>query len=205
MAKTKKNKENCKNDDDLSVVHLILNNGDSDAFAILEKKYSKVIASLIRKMIKDEDDVDDLTQETFIKAFNALHTYKPEYSFSSWIFRIASNNCIDFLRKKRFSTISLDKPIESDNDDLYIEVEDTSLTPDVQLINDEKKKIIFDAVESLPDNYKLIIKMRHFEEMDYCEISQKLGIPLGTVKANLFRARKILAIALKRHSHILKD
>lgn len=205
MAKTKKNIEKYKNEDNLKVVNSILIDGNKSTFSILEKKYSKIIASLIRKMIKDEDDVADLTQETFIKAFNALPTYKSEYSFSSWIFRIASNGCIDFLRKKRFPTISLNKPMDSGDDDLYIDIEDTDTTPDIRLINDERKNIIAEAVEALPDNYKRIIKMRHFEELDYGEISEKLDIPLGTVKANLFRARKILMISLKKHSHILTD
>lgn len=205
MAKAKTDIEISKNEDDLKAVRQILEFGDTSAFSFLQKKYTSVISSLIRRMIKDEDDVDDLTQETFIKAYNALRTFRQEYAFSSWIYRIASNNCIDFLRKKRFPTISINKPLDCSDDDLFLEIEDSSNIPDLKVISEEKLKILNDAIDALPENYQKIIKMRHFDELDYNEIAEKLELPLGTVKAHLFRARKILLIDLKKHIHILKD
>ncbi len=192
MEKAKNDIDLKKNEEDRFAVRQILENGDHSYFTFIQNKYYKIIASLIRRMIKDEDDVEDLTQETFIKAYSALSTYRSEYAFSSWIYRIASNNCIDFLRKKRFPTISIDKPIESAEDDIYFEIEDKTTIPDLNIMSEEKRQIIEDSINSLPENYREIIKLRHEEELDYSEISAKLGLPLGTVKAHLFRARKIL-------------
>jgi RNA polymerase sigma-70 factor (ECF subfamily) len=179
--------------------------GDTSSFRILEKKYKKLIASLIRRMIKDEEDVLDLAQETFIKAYNALETFQDGYSFSSWIYRIASNNCIDFLRKKRFLTVSLDQPLFDDKDDTYFDVEDKTSRPDINYLAEERKKIIDDAIDELPENYKEIIKLRHEDDMDYSEIASELDMPIGTVKAHLFRARKLLLMNLKSKKHLFVD
>lgn len=204
----KSSKENSakRNLEDIAVVERILIAGEKSAFSFIQNRYSKLIASLIRKMIKDEDDVDDLTQETFIKAFNALGAFNKDYSFSAWICRIASNSCIDFLRKKRFPTISLSRPLESSSeDDVYFEIEDNSYIPDKSVLSEEKIKAMNDAIAELPENYREIIRLRHEEELDYAEISAKLSIPLGTVKAHLFRARKILALNLKKSLYLFND
>jgi len=192
------------NEEDFESVRTILA-GDSSAFANIQNKYKSKIAALIRRMIKNPDDVEDLTQETFIKAYKALPKFQFGYSFSAWIYRIASNNCIDFLRKKRFQIISIDQPIGNPEDENYFEIEDNSYIPDIDVLSNEKKKIINDAIEELPENYKKIIELRHKGEMEYKEISIKLDLPLGTVKAHLFRARKILLEALKNNAHILRD
>jgi len=176
-------------------------NGDNFYFRVLEKKYKKLIASLIRRMIKDEEDVLDLTQETFIKAYNALDTFQEGYSFSSWIYRIASNNCIDFLRKKRFQTVSLDQPLFDSDDD----VEDVTSRPDNNYLAEERREIINKAIEELPDSYKEIIKLRHEDDLDYTEIANELNMPIGTVKAHLFRARKLLLHSLKSKRHLFID
>ncbi|MFA5513259.1 MAG: sigma-70 family RNA polymerase sigma factor [Candidatus Kapaibacterium sp.] len=193
--------------EDLETINRI-SSGDVNAFGILQNKYKRVVASLIRKMIKDEDDIDDLVQETFIKAYNALDKYKSEYTFSAWIYRIASNSCIDFLRKKRLNVVSIDKPISvnsDDDDNLYIEIEDFSNRPDVELLNRERYSALQNAIDSLPEKYKLIIKLRHEEELDYNEISKRLEMPLGTVKAHLFRARKLLLDELKQVKFLFSE
>ena len=193
--------------EDFEVILRILD-GDSNAYGILQKKYRAVISSLIRKMVKDEDDIDDLVQETFIKAYRAIDRYKSDFTFSAWIYRIASNTCIDFLRKKRLNVFSIDQPIggSSDDDDaMYFEIEDDSYQPDIDFINKERMAALQNAVENLPEKYKVIIKLRHEEEMDYNEISLKLDMPLGTVKAHLFRARKILFDDLKKINYMFED
>ncbi len=179
-----------------------IQNGDKSAYTMLQNKYKLLINSLMRKMVHDEDDIDDLTQETFIKAYNAIDTFNFNYAFSSWLYKIASNTCIDFLRKKRFYTISLSRPFDEDTSDTVFEVEDTSSLPDMKMINDEKTAIIEAAIEALPEKYKHIIHLRHTEELDYAEIAARLGIPLGTVKVNLFRARKMLQLALRKYTSI---
>ncbi len=173
--------------------------GNKNAYTFLQNKYKNIINAIVRKVIRDEDDVDDLTQETFIKAYNALENFNFNYAFSSWLYKIASNACIDFLRKKRYYTISLSRPLDASKSDYVFEVEDVSNLPDVQLMGDEKTNAIQKAINDLPDKYREIIQLRHSEDMDYAEISEKLNLPLGTVKVNLFRARKMLAIALRKN------
>lgn len=182
-------------------------NGELNAFGILQEKYKGIIYSLIRKMVKDEDDIDDLVQETFIKAYRAIERYNPEFSFSAWIYRIASNTCIDFLRRKRLNIISLDKPIGASDDDegLYLEIEDNSYQADTVMLNEEKTNTLYNAIENLPEKYRIIIKLRHEEEMDYNEIATKLNMPLGTVKAHLFRARKLLLDELRKVNHLFQS
>lgn len=198
--------ENSSALEDVAIIEEILS-GNHNSFGILQKKYKRVIATLIRKMVKDEDDVDDLVQETFIKAYKAIDRYQSCYSFSSWIYRIASNTCIDFLRRKRLNIISIDQPIAgSDEDDgMTFEIEDTEYQPDIEYLNAERQRALYNSIENLPDKYKLIIKMRHEDDLEYSEISEKLNLPLGTVKAHLFRARKLLLEDLKKINHLFVD
>lgn len=190
--------------EDYEIVKNVLG-GNKDAFSRLQNKYQKIIASLIRRMVQDEDDIDDLTQEAFIKAYNALDRFQFSYTFSSWLFKIASNNCIDFLRKKRFQTVSINQPIGDREDGLFIEIEDRENIPDLSVLSQERKKALNEAINSLPENYRKIIKLRHEEELDYKEISKLTGQPLGTVKAHLFRARKMMLDKLKKNPSIFSN
>lgn len=203
---TAKSEKNIKSQEqDLIIVNKILN-GDINSFYVIQNKYKRIIATLIRKMIKDEDDVEDLTQETFIKAFNGMTKYQSSYSFSSWLYKIASNNCIDFLRKKRFNSVSINQPISNDSDELEeIEIKDSNYIPDITLMDNERKQILINAIENLPESYREIIKMRHGEDLDYNEISERLSMPLGTVKAHLFRARKILFAELNKRKYLFVE
>lgn len=192
---------NNSKEEDFAAIRKVLA-GDGSAFSFLQKKYEGRIKNLIRRMIKDQDDVNDLTQEAFIKAYKALPNFQFGYSFSAWLYRIASNNCIDFLRKRRFHKVSIDQPIG--DEDNYIDIKDEDLTPDIELISKERKMIINEAIDSLPDNYKEIIELRHKKELDYKEIAEILKLPLGTVKAHLFRARKALYEVLKNQRSVIR-
>ncbi len=200
MTDTAEDKNRRKEQDAQAVREVLA--GDKRAFEKLQNRYFKLIKSLIRRMIRDERDVDDLTQETFIKAYNALNTFRFDYSFSSWIYRIASNSCIDFLRKKRFSTVPLNRSVDNSTEEYVVEIEDDSFTADRKVLMEERRKALDKAVEKLPENYKLIIKLRHVEELDYKEIAERLDMPLGTVKAHLFRARKTLLAGLKNQKYL---
>jgi RNA polymerase sigma factor (sigma-70 family) len=172
--------------------------GEQAAFRTLEKKYRTAITSLIRRMMHSHpNDIEDLVQETFIKAFQAIGNFNNEYAFSTWLYKIASNHCIDFLRKKRLKTFSIDQPLETRDGSVEYEIYDDSATPDVELHSRERAQIIRDAIDSLPEKYRMVINMRHEEDLDYQEIADKLEIPLGTVKAHLFRARAMLYKKLK--------
>jgi RNA polymerase sigma factor (sigma-70 family) len=174
--------------------------GNVDAFAKLERKYRRIISYLIRKMIRNEEDVADLTQETFVNAYNALPRFKFEYPFSRWIYKIASNRCIDHLRRKRFQAVSLDQPIlTKDGGEITMEPPDTRPEPDDLLLAKERGEMLKRALETLPEKYRIVIRLRHEEELEYQEIADKLGHPLGTVKAHLFRARKMLYKKLLVH------
>lgn len=204
MEKSLDIKYNRSQEEDKKIIQSILD-GNKSAFSLLQKKYKQLITSLIRKMIKNEDDVQDLVQETFIKTYNSLDKYQETYPFSSWLLKLASNHCIDFLRKKRLSTISLQfKNSESDEEQEY-EIVDNSNMPDSDILSNERTIVIEEAISKLPDNYKLIIHLRHEEELDYQQISERMNIPLGTVKAHLFRARKILEIYLKKHRYLFLE
>ncbi len=171
--------------------------GDQRAFTQLQKKYYPAIANLIRRMLRNSDDVEDLVQETFVKAFRAIETFNHDYAFSTWLYKIASNHCIDFLRKRRLKTFSIDQPIETRDGEMRYEIADDSWSPDGEIQDREKLRILNKAIEDLPEKYKRVIKLRHEEELDYQEIADQLGLPLGTVKAHLFRARALLFKKLK--------
>ncbi len=195
------NNTNTTQEEDIEAIKKCLS-GDNTGFNYLQKKYKSIVISLVRRMVKNEEDVEDITQETFIKAYNALSSFQFGYSFSAWLYRIASNNCIDFLRKKRFQVISLNVKSHDSDDEEEMEIIDDSFMPDIKVLNDEKKRTLNDAFEKLPPNYKLILKLRHEEDLEYNEIAERLNIPIGTVKAHLFRARKLMYDHLKNNKHL---
>jgi RNA polymerase sigma factor (sigma-70 family) len=149
-------------------------------------------------MVHDKDEVEDLTQEAFIKAFNSLKNFNEEFAFSTWLYKIATNNCIDYIRKKKLATFSIDKPLESKDGEYSFEIPDTTYQPDKDLIAGQRTKILEEAVNALPEKYRQVILMRHTEDKDYQEIADELHLPLGTVKAHIFRAREILYKRLKK-------
>jgi RNA polymerase sigma factor (sigma-70 family) len=171
--------------------------GKQEAYERLMTKYRQLIYNLIFRMIRNKEDVQDLTQEAFIKAFNSLEKFDKQFSFSTWLFKIATNNCIDYLRKKKLNTFSIDKEISNGDDDYQFEIPDHERIPDKNILDKERKKILEDAIESLPSKYKSVILLRHRDEKDYEEIAKKLKLPLGTVKAHIFRGRELLNKYLK--------
>lgn len=148
-------------------------------------------------MISRKEDVEDLTQEAFIKAFNSLQNFDRQFAFSTWLFKIATNNAIDYLRKKKLNTFSIDREIESEESDFKFEIPDNENKPDRVIIEDERKKILDEAIESLPPKYKEVILLRHKMDKEYEEIAKELKLPLGTVKAHIFRGRELLNKYLK--------
>jgi len=136
-------------------------------------------------------------QEAFIKAFKNLDSYNSSYAFSTWLYRITTNHTIDYLRKKKLRTTSIDKPIKTHEGEMSFELPDEQAQTDRTIIRKQRKKIITHAIENLPEKYRQVIEMRHIEELSYQEIADKLDLPLGTVKAHIFRAREMLYKALK--------
>ncbi len=187
--------------DDSEIVDRILK-GEIELFETIEKRYRKPIERLVCRMVRTFEDAEDIVQETFIKAFANLNRFRKEYSFLSWLFKIASNLCIDYLRRKRINLVSLTNPKPSDDSEAFFDLPSGDVTPDWGLVEQERKKLLYKAIEDLPENYRNIINMRHFEELDYREIAERLNIPIGTVKAQIFRARKMLLEKLKAYQNL---
>lgn len=171
--------------------------GKQSSYDKLMKKYYQLIYNLVYRMISKKEDVEDLTQEAFIKAFNSLQNFDKQFAFSTWLFKIATNNAIDYLRKKKLSTFSIDKEIESDDSDFKFEIPDIEFKPDKYIIDQQMRGIIDEAIKSLPKKYRQVIILRHKKEMEYEEIAKKLKLPLGTIKAHIFRGRELLNKYLK--------
>lgn len=171
--------------------------GEQRAFTKILNRYRSPIYNLIFKMVHNKEETEDLVQEAFVKAFSSLATFNDDYAFSTWLYKIAINNCIDHFRKKKLKTFSIDNPIDTHNGIIRREFSDTSFLPDHPLLSEEKNKLIEDAIASLPEKYRISIVLRHSEDKSYEEISQILNIPLGTVKARIFRAREMLKKRLK--------
>ncbi|MEL6675434.1 MAG: sigma-70 family RNA polymerase sigma factor [Bacteroidota bacterium] len=172
--------------------------GDPKAFEKLLKKYHKSVYYMLLKMVKNGDDAEDLTQEAFAKAFNSIEKFDSKFAFSTWLFRIATNNCIDYIRKKRVQTVSLDAPVEGDDgSSMNFDVRDTNLDPNEFLLKEQRKRYLNMAIERLPEKYRVLVRLRYFDELSYEEVAKELNIPLGTVKAQLFRARELLNQELK--------
>jgi|TARA_Y100000992_G_scaffold75855_2_gene47925 RNA polymerase sigma-70 factor (ECF subfamily) len=171
---------------------------DQQAFAELMDKYKDSIYYMLLKMVNNNDDAEDLTLEAFGKAFNRLHQYTPNFAFSTWLFKIATNNCIDFLRKKKKNVMSIDNRIpNNDGDDFMFEIKSEGMTPEQLAMNDQKIQLMRQYVKKLKPRYEILVEMRYFKEMSYDEISDELNLPLGTVKAQLFRAREFLYNIMK--------
>ena len=153
-------------------------------------------------MVHNRDDAEDLTIEAFGKAFKNLEKYSPDYAFSTWLFRIATNNAIDFIRKKRLETTSIDRGISGDDDEgstFASSIRGQNLDPEEEYIRQQRMNLMREVTEKLNEKYRILIELRFFKEYSYEEIADELNLPLGTVKAQLFRAKELLYNILKRN------
>jgi RNA polymerase sigma-70 factor (ECF subfamily) len=185
--------------EDLQLVKDALN-GQNIAYTKLLQRYRDSIYFMVLKMVHNRSDAEDLTIEAFGKAFRNLAKYSPEYAFSTWLFKIATNNCIDFIRKKRVNTVSMDQPISrEDEGGATLEHTFGSETDDPQdtFIKQQRQEKMRELVSGLSTKYKQLIDLRYFQEHSYEEIAEELNLPLGTVKAQLFRAKELLYNMMK--------
>ncbi len=189
---------------DFRLIDSAVSGQDQQAYADLMQRYKKPVYHMILKMIRNVDDAEDLTIEAFAKAFKNLHKFKKDFTFSTWLFRIATNNTIDFIRKKRLDTMSLDTSFKDDNgDSVTIDVQDKNLNPQEEAIKSQKIELVRMFVTKLPAKYQRLVKLRYFDELSYDEIAKELEAPLGTVKAQLHRARELMYDLVKsKKDHI---
>jgi RNA polymerase sigma-70 factor (ECF subfamily) len=189
-----------KANEDYELVCAALNNGDRRAYTQLMDRYKESLYFKLIKMTGCKTDADDMTIEAFGKAFNNLHTYSPEYAFSTWLFRIATNNCIDYMRKKRIKPVPLERPSIDSDDRMSFEmkISDAAADPETLLMKEQKNENLRAIVEKLKPHYRILIELRYYKEYSYEEIAEKLDLPIGTVKAKLFRAKEFLYNLLKK-------
>lgn len=173
--------------------------GDQLAYGELLGRYRDAIYFMLLKMVNSPVDAEDLTIEAFGKAFKNIDQYTPNFAFSTWLFKIATNNCIDFIRKKRASYVSLDQTVNGE-DSLAPSslIQSDSPDPELTMINKQKIKHMRKVVSRLKPRYRTLVELRYFKEYSYDEIAAELDIPIGTVKAQLFRARELLLNILNR-------
>jgi RNA polymerase sigma-70 factor (ECF subfamily) len=184
---------------DYELIRLALDHNDRTAFATLMGNYRDSIYFMLLKMTNNKDDAEDLTIEAFGKAFKKLEQYTPDYAFSTWLFKIAANNCIDFIRRKKKHLVSIDKEYQDESGtELAQRIPAEVLDPEEEMIKDQKIKIMREVVDKLKPHYRILIELRYFKEYSYEEIASELNIPLGTVKAKLFRARDLLYNIVQR-------
>jgi len=175
--------------------------GDQLAYAELLGRYRDAIYFMLLKMVNSQVDAEDLTIEAFGKAFKNIDQYTPNFAFSTWLFKIATNNCIDFIRKKRASLVSLDQTMDGEDSltpSTLIQSDDPD--PEAYMINKQKIKHMRNVVSRLKPRYRQLVELRYFKEYSYDEIAEELDIPIGTVKAQLFRARELLLNIINRSS-----
>ena len=178
---------------DLLLVNKALETGDPDAYSNLMKLYRDPLYFMLYEKVGDQDLAKDLTIETLGKAFQKLHLYVPDYAFSTWLFTVARNHCIDYLRKKQIPTSSIDKIIKDDEGkSSKFDLESSDPNPESILIKKQRIKILRSIVDQLNPKYRDLVKLRYFKEFSYEEISTELDLPLGTVKAQLHRSREQL-------------
>ncbi|MDA9312517.1 sigma-70 family RNA polymerase sigma factor [Vicingaceae bacterium] len=177
--------------------------GDQSAYTAIMVRYREPIYYLVLKMIRNESDAEDISieafEKAFKKAFKKLDQYIPEYAFSTWLYGIATNQCIDFIRKKKLKTTLIDNVIDDgESGGTKIQIRGTSKDPEETYIKQEKIELMREYVYKLEEPYKTLVTLRYFKEWSYEEIMIELEVPLGTVKAQLFRSRALLSNLMRK-------
>ena len=177
--------------DDASVIRRC-REGDERAYRELLTRFQRPVYSVAFRMVRSAEDAEDITQETFVRVFRALDRYDPERSFEAWIFTITTRLCIDLLRRRKVRPISLWRQDPESGVEQAIDIEDTGLKPDETTTYAEEERHAKDLIDSLPPHYRIVVMLRHQQDLSYEEIAEALHLPLGTVKARIHRARALL-------------
>lgn len=167
---------------DIDVINRCIN-GDKNAFSILVTRYKKLVYSIVHNVLYNKDELNDVSQEVFIRVYKNLNKYNPEYKFSTWIVKITTNLCLDKNKKKKIETTVLE--------DYHNNIKDGK-TPETECVKKEIKENIFKAIKELPDKYKLPIILFHQNNLTYEEIMKVLNEPMSIVKNRLYRGRQML-------------
>ena len=178
---------------DLKLITRALESGDPTAYNELMRLYRDPLYFMLYEKVGDQELAKDLTIEALGKAFKKLHLYTPTYVFSTWLFTVARNHCIDYLRKHKLPTISIDKMmLDEDGKRNTFDLKSTDLNPEQKMEKKQRIAILRQIVDQLKPKYRDLVKLRYFKEMTYDEIATTLDVPIGTVKAQLHRSREQL-------------
>ena len=170
--------------------------GDPDSFGQLVARYQDRLVSFLYRMVRDLDTAHDLAQEVFLRVYQALDRFDPQFKFSTWTFRVAHNLGIDEIRRRKVRWVPLQQRPEGEDEGRERELPGHGPTPYQELRNDQRGDAIQGAIDALPPDYRELIVLRHYAELSYEEIAQLKGMPLGTVKNKLFRGRQMLKAEL---------
>jgi RNA polymerase sigma factor (sigma-70 family) len=192
VVKAESNESISKSERDISLVKQILESGNRAAYSQLMDEYFEKVYSRMLKMTSQPGDAEDLTMEAFNKAFSKLEQYTPDFAFSTWLYRIAKNNCIDYLRRNKKDNDTMVNHQEAGVGIAAHELANQLPSPEQLMITQQETQLLREIVETLHPKYKDIIKLHYFKELSCEEIAQKLDLPEGTVKVRLFRARELL-------------
>ena len=177
--------------EDAELVKLVLA-GDTELYAVLVNRYRTRVSRYVERFTYDVEDARDVTQDVFIKVYGALDSFDPRFKFSTWLFRIAGNAAIDHLRRRRVRLLPLERPAGENGEARAVDPPETRPNPHEELTRRRLREALSVAIDRLPDDYRELISLRHYGEMPYEEIAELKGMPLGTVKNKLFRARQAL-------------
>ena len=179
---------------DYVLLRKALDHNDQQAYAELMSLYRDSIFYMLVRMVKNKDDAEDLTLMTFGKAFRYLDKYTPKYAFSTWLYRIALNNSIDFLRLKNNMPQYFEEDLYTSSATSIIDQSEDNLqrTPEEEVIDKQRLQLLRAAVSELPDKYRKVIELRYYEDLAYEEISERLGLTLSNVKIQIMRAKQML-------------
>ncbi len=180
--------------------------GDIDAFETLVEDYQKKVYNIALRMIGNSHDAEELAQEVFIRVFKSLRNFKEQAQFSTWIYRITTNLCLDELRKrKNRKVVYLDQEIDTGENEVKRQLEDEGPTPDVTAEKNEVRELVLDAIQKLPDNHRTMLILRDLNGMSYDDIAKILNSPEGTVKSRINRARQALKNLLKNNKELFDN
>ncbi len=187
--------------EEMNIISEVLG-GNANAFESLVIENQHQVYTLALKMVGNEDDAYDISQDAFVKAYNNLSKFRGDSKFSVWLYRLTSNLCLDFLRSRKRRSASSTSYINSDDEQQEIEIPDSRFSPETLLEKRELRRRVNAALESLPDSYREIIVLREINGLSYEEIAQVLSLELGTVKSRIFRARKKLCSILLKDGNL---
>lgn len=166
--------------------------GDVDAFEELIKDYKKMAYNIALRVLRNKEDAEDISQEALVKVYKNIDSFNMQSTFKVWLYRIVMNTCLDFKRKKKIVTYSIDKPLESDESEILQDIPDNSNNPDIIIENKLESQMLHECIEMLDDDFRTVIILRDLQNLSYKDIASILSCNEGTVKSRLNRARKKL-------------